>query len=278
MNFIDVHAHYDDRDYCPPDLPTLKMKRMDPESFQHSMREANVEVTIFFAGLADIIEAPETTFGLLEANRRLLDLCKSNPEKFACYLLVHPKKLSESIEIIENYHDVPNVLGVGEILPEGHFNGHRFDTPAMQTIADCAARHALPMNFHTGSAESVRQLEWLINRVPGGNYILAHAAGEAVKEGLLLMAGHSNVWMDLSVHAWKPGVREPLIKDADRSRLLFGSDFPIESHAIAIKHFHQIGFETSKTEQIARRNALKLFPKLERILRPNDFGDTPAAK
>lgn len=236
------------------------------EWFQNSMKEANVELTFFFAGLASIMGAPKTTSGLFEANQRLLELCKLNPNKFAFYLLVHPSRLSESLDVIERYHDEPNVIGVGEILPKGHFNGHEFNTDALQQITECAAKHDLPMNFHTGTAESICQFEWLIAKVPAGRYILAHGAGEAVNEGLALMDKHANVWMDLSVHAWKPGVKEPLLEKADRSRLLFGSDFPIEAYPVAIDHFYQIGFASHEIEKIARLNAFKLFPKLRKLI------------
>ena len=264
MLFIDVHAHFDDRDYRFPDHPSLVMKKTDLEPLQISLKDANVALTVFFVGLASIREAPGTAGGLFEANQRLLEWCRPHRGKFAACLFIHPSRVSESVEVIERHHHDPMVVGVGEILPEGHLNGDRFDTGALREIAECAAKHGLPMTFHTGTSENVRQLEWLINQVPTGQYVLAHAAGEAVREGLALMDGSANVWMDLSVHAWKPGVKEPLLDRADRSRLLFGSDYPIESHRLVLEHLGQIGFASHEMEAIAHLNALRLYPKLRR--------------
>ena len=268
MTFVDVHAHYDERDYPFPNDPAAVMRKTDLESFRTAMDAAQVERVVFFAGLASIMEAPATDGGLQDANRRLLDVGRPHPGKLAFGLLVHPSRVADSVAVIEKYHGAPNVVGVGELLPTGHFNGHEFNTAAMQQIAECAASHGLPMNFHTGSAERVRQIAWLAGRVPTGQYILAHAAGRAVEDGLALMAEKANVWMDLSVHAWKPGVREPLVARADRARLLFGSDFPIESYPVAVEHFQHLGFNPQDMERIARLNALRLFPKLQAAAPP----------
>ena len=262
--FLDVHAHYDEKD--TPFGNHFVMPRMDVGAFKTTMAQQNIRATIFFAGLSDILEAPKTSTGLWEANERLSRLCALNHGAFAFYLLVHPSRVSESLEVIRHFHAGPFAVGVGEILPAGHFNGHDFDTDAMIQIAQCAAEHHLPMNFHTGSQESVRQLAQLVDRVPTGRYILAHAAGEAVNEGLDLMDQHENVWMDLSVHAWKPEVRAPLLVRADRSRLLFGSDYPIEQHSTAVAHFREIGFSPEEMRQIAEANVFNVFPKLKRIL------------
>lgn len=245
---IDVHAHLDLGE--------------DPRGILRGMDGTGVGLAFLCGGVRMVVEADQAPGNLHRFNGALRDACRAHPGRLRFHVLVHPARLDESLEAIDRFGSDPLAIGVGELLPVEHLNGYPFDTPAMEEIARRAARQDLPLLLHTGKAEYVRQAARLVREVPEGRYILAHAAGKAVEEGLSLMREHPNVWMDLSVHARKPGVREPLLEKGDRGRLLFGSDYPIEPYPAAWSGLRSLGFTPEEEAGIARANALRFYPRL----------------
>jgi len=235
---------------------------MDLDAFIDAMDACGVRAVCICAGAGLILEEASRADGVRRANAVLAEACARHPGRWFAYLLVHPTVVDEALRLIATHAGDPHVIGVGELLPTGHFRGHACDLPAMREIAMLAGDHGLPLNIHTGDAASLGQVEWLIRAAPRTTVILAHAAGAMVAQGLKLLMAHERIWMDLSAHGWKPGIRKPLLAYTDKRRFLFGSDVPIFHRRSAVEAFAGMRFAPEDYARIASLNAETLFPKL----------------
>lgn len=150
-------------------------------------------------------------------------------EDFVVYGSVHPYKPGMRREL-----DRQVALGargikvhpaVQSILPG--------DRRAMKLYRLCAER-SLPILFHCGPVDiepplgrwlsQVRHYEKPIAQNPETTFVLGHSGALQLQAGIELSRRYDNVWLDISSQSLS-GVRT-LLKEADVSRILFGSDWP----------------------------------------------------
>ena len=123
--------------------------------------------------------------------------------------------------------------------------------PECWRLYEIADHHRTPVMFHCGGAYT-GSLEWadpcLLDKVamafPDLKLVVAHFGQPYMEQTAILMRKNGNVYADISARTHRPwqlynGVMIAIeYKVADR--LLFGSDFPVRTPAVAIEEFRGI--------------------------------------
>ena len=172
----------------------------------------------------------------------------------------------------------------------------RFEDFMFWHICRLSAKHGLPFQVHTGDARIQGSNPMLLVNVIEGNpntkFILFHGGYPWVGETGAIAMKHSNVWID---SCWLPTLSYTMAKRAYQEwleavpsdRIMWGADTVDAEGIYAATEFTRQCLAEALAEKVARRelpekhanrvgrqilrdNALKLFPRLNRMLWQND--------
>lgn len=180
------------------------------------------------------------------------------------------------------------------------------DDPKLTPVYELAVEYRLPITIHGGElhgchsyAERQKQscpacdrldtlqhlahpqaLESTIAAWPKVTFVIAHLANPYFAELRQLMRRYLNVVTDFSGqfvsggYEDAPEYRQEIVNELRQflalpngeQRLLFGTDFPIQSHADSVWLLKQLHLDPHIESLIAWRNALEVYPRLNQIL------------
>ncbi len=207
------------------------------------------------------------------SNYEIADFAAKNSDVVIPFASIDPRKgklgAREARDLVEN-HGVRGFKFHG-IMQDIH-PADRIAYPIYEVIAE----HKLPAIFHTGHSgmgTGMRggggvRLKWgqpiLIDDVavdfPDMKIVLAHPSWPWVDESLSMALHKDNVFIDLS--GWSPKYFAPqIIRYANtqlRSKMMFGSDFPLIHPDKWIEAAKQVGFKDEVMPAILKDNAARV--------------------
>jgi predicted TIM-barrel fold metal-dependent hydrolase len=172
-----------------------------------------------------------------------------------------------------------------ELIATGVVKGFKFhptcqgfypnDRMAYQ-LYEVIAHHKLPAIFHTGHSgigtgmrggggmrlkySQPIHIDDVAVDFPDMTIILAHPSWPWTDEALSMALHKPNIYIDLS--GWMPKYFPPqIVQYANtqlRSKMLFGSDFPLIQPERWIAQFREVGFKEEVHELILKQNAMKV--------------------
>jgi predicted TIM-barrel fold metal-dependent hydrolase len=92
--------------------------------------------------------------------------------------------------------------------------------------------------------------------------VIAHTGWPWVEEAIAVVSKHPNVYLGTSAHSpkyWKPEMVQFLNSRRGRGKVLFGTDYPIVTHAEAIKQIEELGLREESKQALLHDVAAKLF-------------------
>lgn len=136
-----------------------------------------------------------------------------------------------------------------------------FFSEKFRTVLSFCKNHELPIMFHTGWCESyqagstetdpifsVKELQPMVVQNPSVNFILSHMGSPELDE-IIEMVG-DNVYTDVSglinsrtdQHEWDAQISyiKEFYDRCGADNLMFGSDFPVQSHSDSIKFIEEV--------------------------------------
>jgi predicted TIM-barrel fold metal-dependent hydrolase len=268
MQKIDIHCHT-----TRSVLRDTVSQAATLDVIEAAMRVHNIVCTVVLATYF-----PEEGKGI--SNFRLLHWLNGNPAfrlfgslDFQYYFKTGLRELTELAE-------TGNLSGIKI------YSGYQqidYTAKEFRAVAALAARYQLPMMFHGGylqcheadksCATSPYQMGEIAARHPQNTIIISHLAWPFVSELIEVVLAHDNIVSDMSgmLDSFKtPQTMPDCINHLKRyleacgpQRLLFGTDFPIQTHEDSIQLVEQamLGYSDHDKQQVYYENANRLLHK-----------------
>ncbi|MBU1975497.1 MAG: amidohydrolase [Nanoarchaeota archaeon] len=281
MKKMDIHCHTTNRkvkDTLPPSA--------DLDHILEQMEIHNVERTVllatYFPHKASGVSNYRMVHWVRQTNRR------AHPDTFHIF---------GSLDFEHYLHQGMNELN--ELAEEGNIQGvkiytgyQHIDLRSMefQQVADIAETHELPMAFHCGYSYSsmrkygtpaiagmvkARDLEFVAQRYEKTPIIACHLCKPFTDDLIEVMKRNPNLYTDMSGlidskfdRADIPRAVEDIRKvlhEVGPTRLLFGTDFPVQTHEDSVYFIETAmrDFSDYEKSQVYYRNADLILPKLD---------------
>jgi len=155
-------------------------------------------------------------------------------------------------------------LGLKGIKLHPDFQHFNIDDKKMYPVYEIIRAHKLPILFHTGDANSPcsspRRLAKVLNDFPGIIAIGAHLGGHDQWEEAKEYLYGKDVYIDTSsCHRSLSHLEiKNLIRSHDIDKIMFGTDYPIETFEFCIENFLKLGLTCEENEKILYSNANRL--------------------
>lgn len=292
MKIIDSHIHFSNIEAFKKTAKELSMIDYSSQGLMEEFKRAGV----IFAIAMGLTETAEGRFPDPSSfNPMGLDLEETIPQYVAYCIGINPERLKgpdkeKELQLIEEEAVKTNVIGIK--IYAGYYPYYVYDQ-IYEPVYNIAKKHKLPVVIHTGDTYSERGLlkyshplaiDELAVSHRDINFIIAHVGDPWIMDAAEIIAKNPNVYGDLSglivgedkeVNRFK---NEPLFLDHIRRGLvftdnyfkfLFGSDWPlvqIEPYIDFVKALVPQEFH----EHVFYRNALRVFPKLEGLIKNSD--------
>jgi len=275
MKKIDIHAHVTNRwlkDRANNDASIATLER--------KMREFDVEKTVVLASYFPHRGSGISNFRLLNwinGNRRFLMFGSLD---FQNYLYQGINELTELSENRELY-GIKIYTGYQKI---------DLKSPQFNVVMTIARKHSLPLMFHTGHSHNAmrrygrpaitdlvtaKDLDFLLEENLDLQFIFSHMSKPHFNEMATIATEYENVYTDVSglidskhdrdeIPVTVDNVRE-FLEYAGPDRLLFGTDFPVQTHEDSIYFVEQAmkNFDDYEKKKVYYDNAWRLLGKNE---------------
>lgn len=292
MKIIDSHIHFSNIEAFKKTAKELSMIDYSSQGLMEEFKKSGV----VFAVAMGLTETAKGSFPDPSSfNPMGLDLEETIPQYVAYCIGINPERLKgpdkeKELQLIEEEAVKTNVIGIK--IYAGYYPYYVYDQ-IYEPVYNIAKKHKLPVVIHTGDTYSERGLlkyshplaiDELAVSHRDINFIIAHVGDPWIMDAAEIIAKNPNVYGDLSglivgedkeVNRFK---NEPLFLDHIRRGLvftdnyfkfLFGSDWPlvqIEPYIDFVKALVPQEFH----EHVFYRNALRVFPKLEGLIKNSD--------
>ncbi len=198
----------------------------------------------------------------VEQIKTINDFIEEAVNKYDCFIgfgTLHP--LMEDIK-----QEVDRIISMGlkgvKLHPE--FQNFNIDDENMLPVYS-ALEGRLPILMHTGdsmkTSSSPERMAKILDMFPNLVVIAAHFGGyDMWEESIKHLVGRKNVYFDSSSSLFKIDydIALKIIKDHGTDKILFGTDYPMWSHAKELERFEKLGLSDEECEMILHKNAEKL--------------------
>ncbi|GIL39276.1 amidohydrolase family protein [Roseiterribacter gracilis] len=257
---IDVHAH-------------LRLSDKDGLNKTHPLGTDALRTLDDAAGVqqsALIVIARKGQIDATKAqNDAVIAAAAATPGRFFPVVSVHPADGEAAIAELER------LAKLGAKMVKLHPNTQNFDVsdPAVATVAAACARLGLVMLFDSykpWDASQIGKFVLLTVSNPTAKFVLAHMGFSQFREtGTFAQlrkigVGTNNVWFDISAigttYAGSPLQAEFVwtMRQIGTDRILFGSDWPVDTPAAALAAVRKLGLTASEQRQVLHDNAVSL--------------------
>ncbi len=270
MNKIDIHCHTTNRRVVgvADEYPTL-------EVIESHMRKYDVEKTVLLATYF-----PHKGTGI--SNFRLLDWTRGKNNFLMFGSLDFDHFYFQGLNELEELAERKLIQGIKIYTCYQHIDLH---SDKLKTVVNLARENKLPMMFHVGYSYSCmskcgkvaytepvspKSLEFLAQENPEVNFIFSHMGKPFLGELLEVVKNNPNVYTDSSglidfdenpkdIEKVVGEVKQ-FVAECGADRLLFGTDFPVQTHAHSV-YLVEKGmqdFPDSEKEKVFSGNARRL--------------------
>lgn len=268
---VDVHAHCSE---LPGDLliPYAKRNglRYSLGELLTMMGESGVE--------QGLLLSPPGPSGRPVPNSRIISLCSKSSNRLHPVLTVEPSRSSVS-EVVRLARRLRGTVKGFKVLL-GYYQVFAVDG-VFDRLYDYAESEGLPVLFHTGdtatSSGSLRHahpltLDPLANRRQELRIVLCHFGNPWIADSAELLYKHRNVYADISgmfttgakysaryLQVLARQVREAIYFVGSADKVMFGTDYPVETHSSALKFAASLKLDRGDSAKLLSDNARRLF-------------------
>jgi predicted TIM-barrel fold metal-dependent hydrolase len=274
---IDVHTHAEVSCRHEPDEVWKTFEDASAKYFKAGKRPTIPETIAYYRerkiGLVMFTVDSEYEIGARRIpNEEVADAARENSDIMLAFASIDPHKgkmgVREARRLLKD-----GVIRGFKFHPtlQGFFPNDRMAYPLYEVIAE----HKLPAIFHSGHSgmgtgmpgggglrlkySNPIHLDDVAADFPDMTIIIAHPSWPWQEEALSVCLHKPNVYIDLS--GWSPKYfPESLVKYANtqlKTRMLFGSDYPLITPDRWIKDFREAGFRPEVHDLILKQNAIR---------------------
>ena len=193
-------------------------------------------------------------YDMEEGNARVAELVETS-DRFLGYVVVNPNFPERSRREMDRYFRHPSFVGA-KIHP-GYSRSPIASERTQALIAEVAAR-GKPLLIHTAGAGEVEALD-RATQASGPPVIMAHAGGDAWREGIRAAAQNQRLYLDLcSSYAERDKVGQALAV-AGAEKTVFGSDMDLIHPGFMLAMFDSVDMSDAERGRILAGNARSIF-------------------
>jgi len=192
---------------------------------------------------------------MARGNAELAEAITSHGNLFG-YVTLNPTKPDASRQELRRYENVDRMVGV---KIHTHYSGCSMGDPRTSRALEMAAEWGKPVLIHTWGAAAVAALEQIAARLPQLNILVAHAGGDAWREGIAAAARQPNLYLDFACSTPDTGAVERALDQIGAEQVLFGTDATLFDPAYMRARFDAIPMGVETRGKIMGSNALSLF-------------------
>lgn len=185
-------------------------------------------------------------------------LAERQDERFIAFGTLHP----DSAHIEQQLEEILS-LGLRGVKLHPEFQAFDIDDPKMDRIYR-AIGGKLPILMHVGDPKldhsAPIRLRRVLDRFPDLQLVAAHLGGyerwDEARETLIGLP----IWLDTSSALWAMSAEEAidLIRCHGTDRVVFGTDYPVNSHAQELALFDRLTLTVAERQAILRDNAARI--------------------
>lgn len=161
-------------------------------------------------------------------NRQASEAADKYPDRVYAMLVLNPNKPEEIRQEFDKYYANGHFAGV-KLHPGLH--GYNVAGESCMAVYERVRRQGGYVLSHTWEPSgtcSIELCEAVVRTYPGIPFVLGHAGGvrKGVEKSIKLVNTYENAYMDTSGFEFSDTWIEEIVKKADASKILFGSDCP----------------------------------------------------
>ncbi|MBI3632635.1 MAG: amidohydrolase [Candidatus Vogelbacteria bacterium] len=262
MNFkkIDIHCHTTNRV-----LRGMCQVTATLDDISALMKKHGVEKTVLLATYF-----PHRRSGI--TNFRLYNWIKDRPE----FMLFG--SLDFEIYFYQGLNELEELAEMGVLRGIKIYTVYQdVGVEDLRVVAQLASKYKIPMIFHAGYSHALDKPEsqltkasdiaWVSENVP---VIVSHMAKPALEDLIETVKTHNNLYTDMSGLVSSASEQEDIpqvvemvkrfIKECSPDKLLFGTDFPVQSHADSVRIIEDamVGYSDEDKAKVYYGNAARL--------------------
>ncbi len=284
MDIIDAHLHLSHIQLFADTATEITGVDYSAAGLARDMEEYSIEAVI---GMGLVETEPGAFPDPLAANPMGLTMEHQIPNVFTC-LGINPWTLdAEGMDALREAAKEPMVVGLK--IYAGYYHVSLTD-PLYRPVYELAEDMGLPLVVHGGDTYSIRgvmkyshplAINELAVQYPRNIFVMAHFGNPWVMDAAVTITNHPNVYADMSgIIMGGDGsvdefIQEPLMMNYVKTgilysghydKFLFGTDWPLVPIGPYIRFVENL-FPGEFHEMVFYRNALRVFPRLEAVLK-----------
>ena len=207
----------------------------------------------------------ETTFNYKIPNEEVLKAMRRGEGKVIGFMGIDPRKKESAVREIEKLHR-DGFRGI-KLVP--HLHEVKPNSEEMYPIYEKAQELGIPILFHTGTQFHTGSrlkycrpiyLDDVAVDFPNLKIIMAHFGYPWYEEALSIVRRHDNVYFNIA--GWRPKyIPKKVIRLMDSilvDKALFGTDYPLIKHEIAVKELLDMNLKEETYNRLFWENASEL--------------------
>jgi predicted TIM-barrel fold metal-dependent hydrolase len=225
-----------------------------------------------------LLLSPPLKSGSAAPNSHILKLCDKSDGKLNPVLTVEPSQ--RSVEECKSVANKNKGFVKGFKIRLGYVPVYA-DDQVFQPLYDFAESEELPVMFHTGDTAlqngSLKHahpltLDALASNRSNLKIVICHFGNPWIMDAAELVYKHRNVYADISglftgggkysakyLDSLVKRVSEAIYYAGDADKILFGTDYPVETHQDAVGFTERLPLDKEDLEKIFSKNAKKVF-------------------
>jgi predicted TIM-barrel fold metal-dependent hydrolase len=212
------------------------------------MAARGIDRAIISSGLAVVQD-------MAAGNAELMQSIADYPQLYA-YVTVNPTMPEESVAELRRYERASRVVGA---KMHTHYSGCTMGDPRLAAMLAILQEWGRPLLLHTWGAGEVAHLRNLATRLPRLQIIMAHAGGDAWREGIAAAQVCPNLYLDFACSTPYRGAIERALAVVGSKRVVFGTDATLFDPLVMKSRYDALSIGAADRALIMGGNAEKLF-------------------
>jgi len=172
------------------------------------------------------------------------------------YVTVNPTMMEQSLAELRRYEQTPRVVGA---KVHTVYSGCTMGDPRLAMMLATLQEWGRPLLLHTWGVGEVAHLRNLAPRFPRLQIIVAHAGGDAWREGIAAAQVCPNLHLDFACSTPYRGAIERALATVGPQRVLFGTDATLFDPLVMKSRYDALSIDAPDRALIMGGNAEKLF-------------------
>ena len=192
---------------------------------------------------------------MVAGNRELAEDLRGHENLYG-YITVNPTVLDQALRELPRYAGNPQFVGA---KIHTHYSGCGMGDPRLEAMLGILQEWGRPLLLHTWGAGEVAHLRRLAASYPRLPIIMAHAGGDAWRQGIAAARECPNLYLDFACSTPQRGAIARALNEVGAERIIFGTDATLFDPLYMRSLYDQIVMSETQRALVMGENARRLF-------------------